>query len=206
QEIKRQIKEKQLEKKRENMVLVGNSYMDKKNCVAGLYGDTTLEHILYKAYWRLLIDQYKTDHISQFMKEYSPEDIAKRIDNLRNRENPWTDEEIALAKSFVKGKNNTYPTLVRMHSDLDILKKSSKVGSEDFTLYCKAKTAHFEGNYKAFMKKYEELFDVKRFEEEKKHEQLMAEEERRKKKKADIERLKTLKPTVVLVSKHKGQQ
>lgn len=202
-DIARRIAEKELEKKQKNMILVGDRYMKKDKAVAGLYGDTVLEHMLYKYYWMLLRDStYKEYNIKQFMKEFSTEDIVRKIEALRGSRNPWTEDELKCIRVFEK-KNNTYPTLIRTHSDLDILEKTIEMGNERMANYCRSKTANFEKNFKIFISEYEKAFDVKRFEEQKKAEATRISEENRKKKEADKKRLKNLKPTVMVVSKRK---
>ena len=188
------------EKSKENKVLIEGHYFGKKSAIAGLYGDTLIEHILYKTYWRLLMDNYKTDNVSQFMKEFSPEDVQKKIDNLRNRRTPWTEEDIEKLKVCARG-NNTYPALLRAHSDTDVAEKALEVGNAYLAGYSRTRTEHFEKNFRAFMESYEEKFDRAKAEEDRKLKQQQIEEENREKRKKEKKRLKNLKPTVVIVSK-----
>ncbi len=201
-ELDKRLAEKEFERKKDRMVLVEGNYMDKKSAIAGLYGDTIAEHILYKLYWRFLTDTYKTFQKSVLMKEFSPEDVVEKINNLRNSRNFWTEEDIKDIEAFEK-KNNTYPRLIRAHSDLDILEKAIEMKNNNMANYCRSKTANFERNFKAFIAEYEEAFDAKHFEEKRKLEEQRIAEENHKKNVAEKERLKKLKPTVMVISKNR---
>ena len=143
-------------KKKSNLVVVDGQYMDKKNAIAGLFGETTLEHVLYKAYYRLLMDTYKTTNISQFIKEWSSDEVMDKIEALRNSKNPWTEEETKFIEEPDKGIKNTdiYKKLIRAHSDRDILDKALELNNPSFIGYCRMRTQVFENNYKAFIEKY----------------------------------------------------
>ncbi len=176
--------------------------MDKKHAIAGKYGDTILEHTLYKAYWRMILDKNDIKNTRQFLKEWSLAGTMEKIDCLRNSMQPWLKEDEEMINAG--GRNSEiYVALIRKHSDLDIFKKARELNNKNFESYCQSKTHIFEKNYRKFIEECTAL--DKEFAEKKAKElkQKQQEEENRQKKKAQIERMKTLKPTVITVSNKK---
>ena len=179
-------------------------YRGTNHLIAGLYGSTPSEHVLYKTYRHLLLDTFKnkTSVVSYLIKELTDDDVKEKIDNLRSRRNPWSEQDLQKITEFSK-KNNTYGSLLRTHSDLDILEKVTEVGKADLISFSKGRTNFFENSFRAFMKNYKKALEKRRLQEEERLKQQQAEEENRKRNEERKKKMKNFKPTIVVVSKKK---
>ena len=179
-------------------------YRGTNHLIAGLYGSTPSEHVLYKTYRHLLLDTFKnkTSVVSYLIKELTDDDVKEKIDNLRSRRNPWSEQDLQKITEFSK-KNNTYGSLLRTHSDLDILEKVTEVGKADLISFSKGRTNFFENSFRAFMKNYKKALEKRRLQEEERLKQQQAEEENRKRNEERKKQMKNFKPTIVVVSKKK---
>ena len=204
-DIARHVQEAKLEKKKDSMVLLGDHYMSKKQAVAGQYGETVMEHTLHKTYVKFLLGGYdkKKTIITPFLKEFSLKDVEEKITSLRESTNPWSKESINFIRTSGNNPEKLYKSLLVEHSDLDILKMAQEVGNESFLDCCMAKKVFFEKNYATFLADYKAAEDEAEAKKERAMIQKQREEENRKKKELDKQRLKNLKPTVVMVSKKK---
>ncbi len=191
----------QQEKQKEDMILVGNYYVNKKNSIAGVYGETEIERMLYMTYKHLVMDNYRPENNSQIIRHYSEAEVIEKINNLRNNNQPWTPEEETEMRLTVHTKD-TYYTLFRTHSDLDILSKA-KTTSGYFVPYAKTRVESFEKNFETFLTGFRELASQMQEKEENKKLQQQKEKEAHERKQASKKRLQNLEKTVAVVSKNK---
>ena len=204
-ELSRHIQNARLEKKKDSMVLLGDHYMDKKKAVAGFFGETPLEHTLHKTYARFLLSGYDSKKVvvTPFLKEFSLKDVEEKISALRESKNPWSKEDINFIRTCGNNPEKLYKSLLITHSDLDILKMAEEVGNEGFLKFCTRREKTFEESYAAFLSDYKKQEDEANAKKEKALAQQKREEERRRKNDADRQRMKTLRPTVMVISKRK---
>ena len=80
---------------------------------------------------------------------------------------------------------------------------AEEVGNEGFLKFCTRREKTFEESYAAFLSDYKKQEDEANAKKEKALAQQKREEERRRKKDADRQRMKTLRPTVMVISKRK---
>ena len=204
QEIHKIKREQKLEKQKENMVLVGDHYINKKNSIAGLFGESEIEHILYKTYWRLIIGNYHPENNTQLVQHYSEDEVIQKINNLRNTNHPWTADEETMMQSTAKGKKkDAYRMLLRVHSDKDILLKAKELDNCSLLSCAIEFTSIFEKNFKTFLTDYHTLANERQEKEEKRKLQQQKEKEAHERKQASKKRLQNLEKTVAVVSKNK---
>ena len=190
------------EKKNQSRIRIEDMYVGKKRSVAGVYGDTIMEHVLIKTYAGMLKEDYTVKNVEQLVKEYTAEEVMKKIENLRDSRMPWTNDEISAINSGAKNID-LYKILLRGHSDLDILEKAKELGSKSLTSYSINITKAFEKNYNEFINKYKEAVAKIEYAKERTAWEAQRAETNRQKKAAAKERLKNLKPTVMVVKKKK---
>ncbi len=203
--IDKHIAEKKFELKKDSMVLVGDRYMKKNKAIAGLMGETVLEHMLHKAYFKILMEGYNPDRlaIAPFVKEYAAEEVEAKISALRSTQNAWSKEDENFIRTAGNNPEKLYKTLIREHSDADIYKKAKEIGNAGFFAFCQKRELTFDKGYQEFLADFKRAKELEAAKKKKTWESQQRAEENKKKKEADKARLKTLKPTVVLVSKKK---
>ena len=195
------ISEQEKAKAREGKTLVGDTYMGSKSTVAGKYGDSEIEHVLYKTYMRMATNRYRTSVVNTLANEYSFDEVVQKIDDLRNSRMPWTDKEIELITKSKKGRKiDTYAILIKAHSDLDILEKAKELQAQGFIVCATQQTNALEKSYDSFLQEYKEVATEKENERKRIELQKQQEAENRIKKAAEKERLKNMKAKVLVVS------